>query len=72
MLSEEIFMDVIRSGVRMKQLKEIDTPNGFEVFVESSWFTQDEKDYVLFNIEKIKKLAEINPYHLFENNGLRK
>ncbi len=63
--SEEIYMEVIKSGVRFKQLKEIKTPEGFEIFLASSWFTQEEKDHVIFNIEQVKELAEINPYHLF-------
>jgi hypothetical protein len=63
--SEEVFMDVIRSGFRMRQMQEISSPEGFEVFMASPWFTEEEKDHVVFNIEQIRSLAEINPYHIF-------
>lgn len=41
-------------------LKRIDNENAFDEIVNSKYFTDEEKNYILFNLHRLKELSELN------------
>jgi hypothetical protein len=62
--------DMIKFSIISSRLRYLKEPDGLEWFLSSEDFTQDDKDYILFNINSLEELSKLR-YLDFKNEVLR-